>query len=263
MPDSPHAKAFQRAVEAFGSVKALSHWLKVPSDTITTWISGEDVPPRAIFLQVVNFLENAEKKVTAQPSPASSGSPGIGSGMRIVVAEDDRDALMTLGILLRSEGFEVELLQRGHDVPGTVGTFRPHAVLLDLSTPDTNGYEVATEITQTYGNARPVLIAVTGPSNELDTQAAELCGFDHFVSKPYNPDSLLALLASLKAKPASPDTCNCVRRRADGTWICISDCTLEAPGGRIQLTRGRVFKPGMVFMGLDVAKWLNQICGTR
>ena len=262
MPDSLHAKAFQRAVEAFGSVKALSHWLKVPSDTITTWISGEDVPPKAILLQVVNFLENAEKKVTPRSSPASS-SPGIGLGMRIVVAEDDRDALMTLGILLRSEGFEVELLQAGRDVPGTVATFRPHAVLLDLAMADRKGYEVATEITQTYGNARPVLIAVTGPTNELDKQAAELCGFDHLVSKPYNPDSLLALLASLKAKRDSPDTCKCVRRRADGTWICISDCTLEAPGGRIQLTRGRVFKPGMVFMGLDVAKWLDQICGTR
>jgi CheY-like chemotaxis protein len=199
MPDTPHAKAFQRAVEVFGSVKALSHWLKVPSDTITTWISGEGVPPRAIFLQVTNFLESAEKEVTPpQSSPASGNSPGIGLGMRILVAETDRDRLMTLGILLRSEGFEVQLLQGGGDVPGTVRTFRPHAVLLDLAMPDRNAYEVATEITQTYGNARPVLIAVTGRSSELDKQAAELCGFDHVVSKPYDPDSLIALLASLR-----------------------------------------------------------------
>src|ERR687892_388044 len=153
MPDSLHAKAFQRAVEAFGSVKALSHWLKVPSDTITTWISGEDVPPRAIFLQVARFLESAEKNVAPpQPSPATDNSPGIGLGMRVLVADDDRDALMTLGILLRSEGFEVQLVQDGGEVLRAVRAFRPDAVLLNLALPDRNGYEVATELTQTYGN---------------------------------------------------------------------------------------------------------------
>ena len=201
MPETPHSKAFQRAVEAFGSVKALSHWLKVPSDTITTWISGEAVPPRAIFLEVAHFLESAEKKVAPpQPSPVNDNSPRIGLGMRIVIADDDRDTLMTLGILLRSEGFEVQLLQGGGDVPRAVRTFRPHAVLLDLAMPDRNGYEVATELTQTYGNTVPVLIAVTARTSKLDKQAAELCGFHHVLSKPYDPDNLVALLASLKAK---------------------------------------------------------------
>jgi DNA-binding response OmpR family regulator len=121
--------------------------------------------------------------------------------MRVLVADDDRDALMTLGILLRSEGFEVQLVQDGGEVLRAVRAFRPDAVLLNLALPDRNGYEVATELTQTYGNARPVLIAVTeGGTSELNKRSAELCGIHHLVSKPYEPDNLVALLASLKAK---------------------------------------------------------------
>jgi DNA-binding response OmpR family regulator len=104
---------------------------------------------------------------------------------------------MALGILLRSEGFDVQLLHGGSEVPSAVRKFRPQAVLLDLGMPERNGYEVAKELTREYGSARPVLIAVTAHSSESNKAAAQICGFHHHVSKPYNPDKLLGLLASL------------------------------------------------------------------
>lgn len=125
---------------------------------------------------------------------------GVGLGMRVLIVDDERDTLMTLGILLRSEGFDVEMLHGGTEVPGAVRKFRPQAVLLDLGMPDRDGYEVATELTREYGSARPVLIALTAHASESDRRAAEICGFHHHVSKPYNPDRLLSLLASLNQK---------------------------------------------------------------
>lgn len=59
------------------------------------------------------------------------------------------------------------------------------------------------------------------------------------------------------------DICTCFRREADGSWVCVTDCTFNGPGGRIQVTRGSVFRPGTVFMGLDVSKWLDELCGTK
>ena len=38
-------------------------------------------------------------------SPETKRLEGIGSGLRVIVVEDERDTLMTLGVLLRSEGF--------------------------------------------------------------------------------------------------------------------------------------------------------------
>ena len=47
------------------------------------------------------------------------------------------------------------------------------------------------------------------------------------------------------------------RRNADGSWTCIAPATLAHPFGRMQVATGTRFFPGTVFMGVDVAAWLD------
>ena len=47
------------------------------------------------------------------------------------------------------------------------------------------------------------------------------------------------------------------RRESDGTWICTSMVTMELRSGRIQVTPGMRFTPGIRFMNVDVAKLLE------
>jgi hypothetical protein len=53
------------------------------------------------------------------------------------------------------------------------------------------------------------------------------------------------------------DFFNSFRRDADGSWTCVSDVTVDHPSGRIQVSAGRKFFPGTLFMGVDLAKWLD------
>ncbi|HET7670014.1 MAG TPA: hypothetical protein VFK84_06385 [Burkholderiales bacterium] len=46
-------------------------------------------------------------------------------------------------------------------------------------------------------------------------------------------------------------------RNADGSWTCIAPATLFHPQGRIQVAPGTCFYPGTVFMGVDLAAWLD------
>lgn len=46
-------------------------------------------------------------------------------------------------------------------------------------------------------------------------------------------------------------------RDPDGAWVCISPATLETASGRIQVTAGSRFAPGTIFMGVDMAAWLD------
>ncbi|HEV3011460.1 MAG TPA: response regulator [Burkholderiales bacterium] len=120
--------------------------------------------------------------------------------LRVLVVDDERDTIMTLGILLRSEGIDVRLASGGMQVPNAVAQFRPDAVLLDLAMPDHSGLEVAQELTQCYGQRCPVLIAVTGRSTEVDRQRSASSGFRHHVAKPYDPDALLKLVLSINPR---------------------------------------------------------------
>ena len=119
--------------------------------------------------------------------------------LRVLVVDDDRDAVLTLMALLRDEGYEVRGAYRGKDALDLVREYAPHAVLLDIGMPDLNGYEAARQIRQRYGEEHgPLLIAVTGWNKSADKMLAQMAGFNHHVGKPYDPQALLALLKPLR-----------------------------------------------------------------
>ena len=114
--------------------------------------------------------------------------------LRVLVVEDERDTLMTLGILLRSEGYDVRLAHGGDEVPSAMREFRPHAVLLDIGMPGRDGYEIASELRASLGELCPLLVAVTAYGTAADKARAEASGFDYHVTKPYDPAELFRIL---------------------------------------------------------------------
>ena len=47
-------------------------------------------------------------------------------------------------------------------------------------------------------------------------------------------------------------------RNEDGSWICIDPITLEHPAGRLQVAPGTTLFPGIPYMGVDLAHWLDE-----
>src|SRR5258706_10061 len=103
---------------------------------------------------------------------------------RILVADDDRDAVRSLLTLLELEGFEARGFYNGFDVIQEVQASGADAVLLDIGMPELDGYTVARDLRRRYASARPLLIAVTARSTRLDEALAKIAGFDHHVTDP-------------------------------------------------------------------------------
>lgn len=119
--------------------------------------------------------------------------------LRIVVADDDRDTVLTLMMVLRHEGHEVRGVYRGSDVLRHVKDFDPDVVLADIKMPDFSGYEVARAIREQYGEKRPLLIGISGVYKKgSDKILGELAGFNHYLTKPYEPSDVLRLIAPLR-----------------------------------------------------------------
>jgi len=118
--------------------------------------------------------------------------------LRVVIADDERDTVLTLMTLLEEEGYQVRGLFGGAEVSRAVRDFRPDAVLLDLAMPDRSGFQLAQEIRSSPGGELPVLIAISGRYKQgSDRILSEMVGFDHHVAKPYDLNALLRLLAPL------------------------------------------------------------------
>jgi len=125
-----------------------------------------------------------------------SGPGGAQRAIRVVIADDDRDTVLSLRLLLSTEGYEVLGVYDARSVFPAVRDFRPDAVLLDIGMPQMTGYDIARQLRATHGNDL-LLIAVTAWNKFSDRMAAHIAGFDHHVSKPYQPDEILRLIAPL------------------------------------------------------------------
>jgi CheY-like chemotaxis protein len=145
---------------------------------------------------------NAVYAARAMPQSRAAASTRTESApeaqpLRVLVADDDRDGAMTLSTLLQLEGYAVLTVHGGQEALDATREFKPHVVLLDIGMPKITGYEAARRLRQRYGDDCPVLIAVTGWKQASDKILANLAGFDHHVSKPYEPNELIALLSKL------------------------------------------------------------------
>jgi DNA-binding response OmpR family regulator len=126
----------------------------------------------------------------------STAHGGARRGLRVLVADDDRDSVLTLMMLLRDEGHEVRGVYSGRQVMGHVLDFDPDVVLLDIAMPELSGWEVARTIRARRGADRPMLIGISGEYKQgSDRVLAQILGFNHYLVKPYAPAELLALLA--------------------------------------------------------------------
>ena len=114
--------------------------------------------------------------------------------LRILIADDERDTVLTLVELLREEGHDARGVYKGEDVLARMRDFEPDVVLLDIAMPGISGWEVARTIREAYGN-KPVLIAISGMySQSSDQILGKMAGFNYYLSKPYDPGALLKLL---------------------------------------------------------------------
>jgi len=154
-----------------------------------------------MIVRGILFSSDAHGHYAASRSaPSDSTSHGSAQrALRILVADDDRDSVLTLLMLLRDEGHDVRGVYSGRQVMGQVLDFDPDAVLLDIAMPDLSGWEVARTIRARRGAERPLLIGISGEYKQgADKVLAQILGFDHYLVKPYAPADLLALLAPLR-----------------------------------------------------------------
>lgn len=128
----------------------------------------------------------------------SAKNRGSKCALRVLVADDDPDAVSTLAALLQHEGHEVFEVYKGDAVLPLVRRYRPDAVLLDIAMPRLTGFEVARQLRAQLSHACPLLVAITAWGDQEDIELGRLAGFNHYVTKPYSPEDLLGLLAALK-----------------------------------------------------------------
>ena len=83
--------------------------------------------------------------------------------LRVLVVGEKHDTVVNLGILLRSEGIDVRLAEKGMEDKTMITEFQPDAVLLDPDMPQQKGLALAQELMRLCGERVPTLLYVKKP----------------------------------------------------------------------------------------------------
>jgi len=114
---------------------------------------------------------------------------------KVMVADNDFDNRTIAKESLEASGYDVILATDGEEALALIQSQRPEVVLLDLSMPKMNGWEVAKRVREIPEVANIAIVAFTAHAlagNELKARAA---GCDDYISKPCMPRDLVAKAA--------------------------------------------------------------------
>jgi PAS domain S-box-containing protein len=124
---------------------------------------------------------------------SQTGAPP-GARRSVLVADDNRDAADTLGLLLDMDGYETTVAHGGLQALEEIRRLRPDAAILDIGMPDLNGYEVARRIREEDWGRDIFLLAITGWGHPDDVARAKAAGFNEHLTKPVDAENVVRLL---------------------------------------------------------------------
>ncbi len=133
-------------------------------------------------------LEEATKRQAEVPAPIVA--------LKILIADDNRDAAETLATLFRMQGHTVRAVYDGRAAVESAESFRPDVLILDIGMPQLNGYDTVQAVRMKEWARHTTCVALTGWGKEEDIRRARDAGFNHHLSKPVEFDQLQALLAA-------------------------------------------------------------------
>ncbi|MBV8756918.1 MAG: response regulator [Deltaproteobacteria bacterium] len=130
---------------------------------------------------------------------ADSMQPGVRraiqtSAKRVLIVDDNADALAMLRLVLEELGCSVETAIDGPSALDKARTFHPEIALLDIGLPVMDGYELARRLRE---HESVHLVAVTGYGQESDRKRAMAAGFDHHLVKPVDVTKLESIVRAL------------------------------------------------------------------
>jgi CheY-like chemotaxis protein len=129
-------------------------------------------------------------------STDQSSDDASAKARRVLLVDDNIDAVESMEILLQAFGYEVATALHPTLALSLIDSFDPGAAVVDIGLPDMDGYQLAAEIRRRRAGKPLRLIAFTGYGGAEDIARATAAGFDAHLVKPVEIERLLAALGA-------------------------------------------------------------------
>jgi CheY-like chemotaxis protein len=123
---------------------------------------------------------------------------------KILLADDSITIQKVIELTFSDEDFDVVAVGNGRLALERLSEVRPDIVLCDIIMPERDGYEVCEQIKSNPAWSHVPVLLLTGAFEPFDQERATRAGFDGSLAKPFEPETLIAKVKELLARPPRP-----------------------------------------------------------
>lgn len=152
---------------------------------------------------------------------------------KILIVEDDEKLRNELEIFLNNNGYEAQALKEFNDTINIILKIDPDLLLLDINLPEADGEYICKELRK---KSQMPIIIVTSRESEIDELLCINYGADHYITKPFNIQILLAKISSLLRRTNTLVDTN-QKINAKNFILNTSKSTIEKDGKIVELTK--------------------------
>lgn len=152
---------------------------------------------------------------------------------KILIVEDDEKLRNELEIFLNNNGYEAKTLEEFKDTINRILKIDPDLLLLDINLPEADGEYICKELRK---KSQMPIIIVTSRESEIDELLCINYGADHYITKPFNIQILLAKISSLLRRTNTLVDTN-QKINAKNFILNTSKSTIEKDGKIVELTK--------------------------
>ncbi|WP_019670019.1 response regulator transcription factor [Eudoraea adriatica] len=117
-------------------------------------------------------------------------------GQKLLIVDDEAHIRMLIEQTLEDledEGVELLFAENGEEALNLIKEEEPNLVFLDVMMPKMNGMEVCQIVKKELNLAHVYIILLTAKGQEVDRQKGLDMGADRYMTKPFDPDEMLAV----------------------------------------------------------------------
>jgi phosphate regulon transcriptional regulator PhoB len=151
---------------------------------------------------------------------------------KILVVDDEPDALELISYNLKAAGFDVATAADGEEALKKARNAQPALIILDVMLPEVDGLEVCKTLRREPATATVPIIMLTAKAAEIDRVLGLELGADDYVTKPFSPRELILRVKALlrRRSPSEPEPEN----------MDFADLRIDIPRHEVQVGGKRV-----------------------
>lgn len=163
---------------------------------------------------------------------------------KILVVDDEPDALEVLGFKLREAGYTPIFAKDGTRAIGLARDERPDLIVLDLMLPEVDGLEVCKILRRDSSTSSIPIIMLTARAAEMDRVLGLELGADDYVTKPFSPRELVIRIKKQLSRSRSGDEA--------GSHLKVGDIQIDVPRHLVQVGSKAIMLTATEFKLLEI-----------